>query len=104
MAAIRQDRELDARRASELEQRVDRGADRPAGVEDVVDEDDRPVDGIERKRRVADYRRVSRRAIAADVDVVAVERDVELPERQLHAGALGDEAPEALRERHAPGV
>src|SRR5215218_2875402 len=104
MAAVRQHRELDARRAPELEQRVDRGADRAAGVEDVVDEDHRPVDRIEGERRVADYWRVPRGAVAADVDVVAVERDVELPERQLHAGALGDKAPEALRERHAPRV
>ena len=48
--------------------------------------------------------RAARRAAVADVDVVAVEGDVELAEVELDAGALGDEPPQALRERHAAGV
>jgi hypothetical protein len=43
----------------------------------------------------------ARRAAGADVDVVAVEGDVELAELELDAGALLDEAAQALRERHA---
>src|SRR3989442_12256519 len=38
VAAVDEHRELDARRAAVVEQRLDRGADRPAGVEDVVAE------------------------------------------------------------------
>ena len=40
----------------------------------------------------------------ADVDVVAVEGDVELAELELDAGALLDEPAQPLRERHAAGV
>ena len=48
--------------------------------------------------------RAARRAAVADVDVVAVEGDVELAEVELGAGALGDEPPQPLRERHAARV
>ena len=41
------------------------------------------------------------RLAAAHVHVVAVEGDVELAERELLAGALGDQPAQALRERHA---
>ena len=44
--SIDQNGELHARRPAELEERVDRGADRAARVEHVVDQDDRhPLDG-----------------------------------------------------------
>src|SRR5215471_17832612 len=39
VAAVGEDGELDARGPSEVEERVDRRADRAAGVEHVVDED-----------------------------------------------------------------
>ena len=42
MAAVDEHGELDARGPAVVEERLDRGADRAAGVEDVVDEDDRP--------------------------------------------------------------
>ena len=55
--------------------------------------------------RVADERlRAARRLAAADVDVVAVEGDVELAELELEAGALLDQAAQALRERDAARV
>ena len=44
------------------------------------------------------------RLAAADVDVVAVEGDVELAERDLGAGELADPPAQALRERHAARV
>jgi hypothetical protein len=44
------------------------------------------------------------RLAGADVDVVAVEGDVELAERDLRAGELGDAAAEPLRERDAARV
>ena len=46
VAAVGDDGELDARRPAVVEERLDRGADRAAGVEDVVDEDaGRPSSG-----------------------------------------------------------
>jgi hypothetical protein len=47
---------------------------------------------------------VLRRLSEADVDVVAVKGDVELAERQLRTGKLGDPPAEALCERHPAGV
>src|SRR5262249_60605911 len=88
-----------------LEERVDRGPDRPAGVEDVVDEDHGAALQLEVEPRVAYERlRAARRRRAADVDVVAVEGDVELAEVELEAGALLDQPAEALGERDAAGV
>ena len=45
-----------------------------------------------------------RRLTAAHVDVVAVEGDVELAERDVPAAELGDPTAQALRERHAARV
>ena len=105
VAAVGEHGELDARRAAVLEQRVDRGADRAAGVEDVVDEDHRAALELEVELRVAhDRLRAARRLPAADVHVVAVEGDVELAEVELEAGALLDQAPQAMGERHAARV
>ena len=50
-AAVDQHRELDARRAAEVEQLVDRRADGAAGVEHVVDQHDRRAVDVERQRR-----------------------------------------------------
>jgi hypothetical protein len=47
---------------------------------------------------------VAGRLAGADVDVVAVEGDVELAERDVRARELGDPAAEPLRERDAAGV
>ncbi len=40
MAAVDQDKELDARRAAVVEEGIERGADGAAGIEDVIHEDD----------------------------------------------------------------
>ena len=62
VAAVGDDGELDARRAAVVEERLDRGADRAAGVEDVVDEDAGAALEREVELRVADERlRVQRR-------------------------------------------
>src|SRR5437870_5324050 len=74
VTAIDEDRELHASRASVVEERLDSSADRPAGVEDVVDEHHRPA--LERKveRGAVHHRlRVQRGAAVADEHVVAVE-------------------------------
>ena len=105
VAAVGEHGELDARRAAVLEQRVDRGADRAAGVEDVVDEDHGAPLELEVELRVADDGlRAPRRLAAADVDVVAVEGDVELAEVELEVGALRDQPAQTVGERDAARV
>jgi hypothetical protein len=98
MAAVGQHGELHARRAAVVEQRVDRGADGAPRVEHVVDEHDRVV--LERERQVAraDLGGVARR------DVVAVERDVELPGGNLGLEQVGDEPVQPRRQMGAAPV
>src|SRR5205814_6650351 len=105
VAAIREHCELHAVGPAVAEERLDRSADRSAGVEDIVDEHarhslEREVEGGRADERLG----VSRRLAAADVHVVAVEGDVELPERDLGAAELRDAAAQALGERHAARV
>src|SRR5918999_978944 len=71
MPAVREDRELDARRTAVVEERLDRRPDRAAGVEDVVDQDARPPLEREAEVRGADERlRVPGWLGATDLDVV----------------------------------
>ena len=105
VAAVDEHGELDARGPAVVEQRLDRGADRAARVEDVVHQHDRPP--VEREvelRRAHERLRCERGLAAADGDVVAVEGDVDGAERGLDSGALGDEAREPPRERYAAGL
>jgi hypothetical protein len=105
MTAVGENRQLDPGRAAVVEERVDRGSDRAAGVEDVVDEDARHPFEREGERRRADERLGVRGSLAAaDVDVVAVEGDVELSERDLAAGDVCDAPAQPLCERDATGV
>jgi hypothetical protein len=105
VAAVREHGQLHARRPSVVEERLYRGADRAAGVEDIVDEDARhPLERKLEGRRAHDRLRVPRRLAPAHLHVVAVEGDVELAERKLDARALGDQAAEPLGERHAAAV
>ena len=94
-----------AAEAAVAKQRFDRRADRAAGIEDVVHEDARHALEREVERRRADEGLgVLRRLAAPDVDVVAVEGDVELAEGDLGAADLGDAPAQPLGERHATGV
>src|SRR5215218_9122344 len=105
VAAISEHGELDAFGAAEVEQGLDCGADRSAGVEDVVDEHDRPPFEREAELRRADDRLgVQRRLAAADADVVAVEGDVDGADVETHAGALLDQPAQPVRERDAAGM
>ena len=102
MAAVDDHGELDARRAAVVEERLDRGADRAARVEDVVDEHDRATFEREVELRLThEWLSVQRRFAAADVHVVAVERDVDGAELGGLPRTLLDQAREALRDRHA---
>ena len=105
VAAIGEHGELHPVGTAELEQTVDRRANRPAGVEDVVDEDHRAALELEVELRVAhDGLCVPRRPAGANVDVVAVKGDVQLAEREQLSRALFDEAAQAMRERNAARV
>ena len=103
MATVDEDRDLDPLRPAELEQRVDRGTNRPPRREDVVDEDDRSA--VERNR---DLRRASNLrtgfAPVPNAGVVPVEGDVEGADGQLEPAPLADQTLQALRERQAARV
>ncbi len=96
MAAIDEHRQADRLRPAEVDERVHRGADRPAGVQHVVDEDDRPAVDARRQLRALDDR-----LLGDHRQVVAVERDVERPDRDVDALVLGDGRGDAAGERHA---
>ena len=83
VAAVDEHGELDPLGPAVVEQRFDRGADRPAGVEDVVDEDD--PHAVEREGQLG---RADRRAHAIG-DVVAIERDVDRARRRRLALGRG---------------
>jgi hypothetical protein len=105
VTAVGEHRQLHALGPAVAEERVDRGADRAAGVEDVVDEDNgHPLEREVEAGRAHERLWVPRRLAAADVDVVAVEGDVELPERDLRAGELLDALAQPLRKRDAASV
>src|SRR5438105_1554357 len=100
VAAVDEDRQLDARGAAVVEERVDRRPDRAAGVEDVVDEDAGAA--FEREVELGgadDGLRVEGRLAPANPDVVAVERDVDGPERDLLLAPLRDQPAQAVGER-----
>ena len=101
VAAVAEHGELHAARAAVVEEGVDRGAHGAAGEEDVVDEDDGALAGVELDVGGVDDR------LAGGVlgaDVVAVEADVEVADRQLGAGQLGEEVVEATGEDRAASV
>src|SRR5262249_22163528 len=102
VAAVDEHRELDARGAAVVEERLDRCADRAPRVEDVVDEDDGAAVEREVELRLADERLgVQRSFAAAHLHVVAIEGDVDGAELGRLAGALSDQPCKALRERDA---
>ena len=82
MAAVDEHDQLDGARPAEVDERVERGANRPAGVEHVVDQQDPPV--VDRERNLgAAHDRLRPDGMAHQV--VAVERDVERAGRHLVA-------------------
>ena len=80
MAAIDEHRELHPLGAPVVEEGVDRGADGASGEQHVVDEDHGAAVEVEVEVGGVDDRL---RAGLASVDVVAVEGDVEVAERDL---------------------
>ena len=101
MAAVAEDRELHPLRAAVVEERLDRGAHGAAGEEDVVDEDDGAAGEVEVDVGGVDDRLRGGRLGA---DVVAVEGDVDVADRQLGAGQLAEQGVQAAGEQGAAGV
>jgi hypothetical protein len=105
VAAVGKHGKLYALGAAVLEERLDRCADRSAGVEDVVDENARHALEREVEGRRADERLgVAGRLARADVHVVSVEGDVELAERDLGAAHFADAPAQPLGQRDAARV
>ena len=105
VTAIDEHGELNAGGPTELEKRVDRRPDRPARVQDVVDEHHGHSLDRERDARGADDRLATRCACTfSHVDVVAVERDVERADGNRLSASLLDEATKARRERRPSGL
>ena len=101
VAAVAEDRQLHPLRTAVVEERLDRGADGAAGVEDVVDEDDRALAEVEVDVGGVDD---GLRAGCLGADVVAVEGDVEVADRQVAAGQLTEEDVEAAGQDGAASV
>ena len=95
MAAVDQGKELDARRTAELHHGVERCARGAAGVDHIVDQHDGLARNGEGNVRPVEYRRVRDRG-----QIIAVERDVQLADRQLHAVDLLNVFCKAAGQRH----
>ena len=99
MSAVDEDQELDALGAAMVEERIERGADGAAGVEDVVHQDDVAAFDVE-----ADLALFDDWTDIAGGEVIAIEADVE------HAGLDGlaldglDELTDTLRKRNAAAL
>src|SRR5262249_29077758 len=94
--AIDEDRELDHAGPTEVDQRVERGPDRSAREEHVVDQDDRLALDAEGNVGTADD------GSASHVEVVTVERDVQRADRQRGAVDASDLLGEPLGQGDAP--
>src|SRR5688572_31723923 len=101
MAAVAEDGELHPGGPAVVEERLDRRPHGAAGVEDVVDEDDGPPREVEVEVGGVDDGLAGGLAAA---DVVAVEGDVDVPERDLRPAQLADQRVQATGQDRAPGV
>ena len=99
MAAVDQGEQLDARRTAEAHHGVKRRPRRAAGVDDVVDQHDRLARDGEGNVGAVEHRRVRGRT-----QIVAVERDVKLTDRQTHAVDARNVPGQPARQRHTARV
>ena len=98
MAAVDEHDQLNRLRPAEVDERVERGANRPPRVQHVVDQQNLLVVDRERDLGAADDRL---RPDGVAHQVVAVERDVERAGRHLVLVDLADRARQAPGDRHA---
>ena len=99
MAAIDQGEELDACRTAEPHHGIERRTCRAAGVDDIVDQHD----GFARDRE-GDIGAVEHRRIRSRTQIVTVERDIQLADRQTHAVDARNVPGQPARQRHAACV
>ncbi len=99
VAAVGEHGELHALGAAVGEQRLDRGAHGAPGEEHVVDDHDREPGDVE-----VDVRGVQDRRVGAAGDVVAVEADVEVAERDLGVEQLLEQRVQPLGEERSATV
>src|SRR5215831_15580354 len=92
---IHQNGQLDHARTPEVDDRVERRPDRPARVEDVVDENDRLVG-----HREGDFSGPQDRGLPLEREIVPVEGDVECAHRNRLASDLLQPGRDPASERH----
>src|SRR6266508_5282987 len=97
-APVDQDAEEDTARPAEVGAFIECGSHRAAGIEDIVHDDHRAV--VE----VGETGLAHHRPGADGLEIVAVEGDVELPDRHLGPFRLLDEPPEPARQLDAPAL
>src|SRR5262252_3795458 len=95
-AAVNEHGQLHAARAPEIDQLVHRGADRAAGVEHVVNQDDRLAGDVRGQLGLVDDW-----PFAYGAQVVAVERDVQRAGRHVDAVHLPDSGREPFGQRYS---
>jgi hypothetical protein len=98
-APVDEHRQSDARRATEVRQLVERGADRPASVQHVVHDHDSRIVDVARDVGGADDR-----ARTDGLEVVTVERDVECAAARGLALAFRDQSREPLRKLYSASL
>src|SRR4029453_14683953 len=98
MPAIDEHDQMDRLGTPEVDQRIERSANRPAGIEHVVDEQDHAIVEIERDVR-APHERLRPHRLTHQI--VAVERDGEGAGRHRAAGDLEQLPGDAAGDRHA---
>src|SRR2546428_11343660 len=96
--AIHQHRQLDLARASQVNQPVHGGPDRPAGEEDVVHQDHLEVCDVERNVGLTQHR-----VLLPRVEIVTIEGDVQLPDGDRRPFDLLELFGEPFGEVHAAG-
>ena len=99
MAAVDQGEELDARWTAEPHHGIERRACRAAGVDDIVDQHD-----CFARDREGNIGAVEHRRIRSRTQIVTVERDVQLTDRQLHTVDARNVPGQPARQRHAARV
>src|SRR5215216_4590452 len=98
MAAVDQANQLNDFGSAEVDERVERRTDRPAGIEHIIDENDLAIIDGERDLGAPDE---GLRADRMPHQIVAVQRDVERAGRHVVAGDLFERARDAPGYRHS---
>src|SRR5215470_10978247 len=96
MASIHEDGQLDHTRAPEVDDGIERRPNRPAGVEDIIDQHDRPV-----RHRKRDVGGPQDRGLPLEREVIPVERDVESTDGDRLAADRLQTHGDPARKRHA---